>query len=209
MSENNISKEDMLKAIDILIKGSTEHFKVYLDADQKNIPKKKNDSDAYLDVLRKLATDKQVSKDSFDDLETKVKASEHTKDKKKSIETSDIILDLYTGIKENNPQYVDNDVVKEMLDDIRSHFENAISNEGASLHGKINRLPDGTASIKLKLGGNITDFKNLMMYALYLYGMHPDTGIGYKNGALLDSNDDITVLSEMISLISLATIKEE
>lgn len=208
MSENNISKADMLKAMDILIKGSTEYFKDYLELADKTTSERKSKSNLF-DDFKTTALDKQFSKDYFDTPKTEAGSYEQPKAKNKTMETSDIVLDLYNGIKKTNPQYVDNDDVKEMLSDVSSHFNNMVSTEGASIVGTVNRVANNTASIKFKLKGNAIDFKNLLMYAIYLYGMHPNEVISGESDNLLDSNDEnIIVFSELISLILLATVKE-
>jgi len=190
MSENNISKEDMLKALNTLVKGSTEYFKDYLESAEKSTSENKSKSNLF-DDFKRTALDKQ------------------SKAKGKTMETSDIVLDLYNGIKGTNPQYVDSDDVKEMLSDVNSHFNKMISTEGASIIGTVNRIANNTATIKFKLKGNATDFTNLMMYAVYLYGMHPNEVISGESENSLDSNDEnILVFSELISLIVLATVKE-
>ena len=189
MSENNISKEDMLKALNTLVKGSTEYFKDYLESAEK-APSEKKSKSSLFDDSKMTALDKQP------------------KAKNKTMETSDIVLDLYNGIKETNPQYVDSDDIKDMLSDVSNHFNNIVLNEEAAIIGTVNRLSDNTASIKFKLKGNAIDFKNLMLYAIYLYGMHPNEVISGESENSLDSNDEnILVFSELISLIVLATVK--
>lgn len=206
MSEHNISKEDMLKALNTLVKGSTEYFKDYLESAEKSTSEKKSKSSLF-DDSKMTALDKQFSKDYFDAPKAETWSYGQPKAKNNTMESSDIVLDLYNGIKETNPQYVDSDDVKEMLSDISNHFNSMISTEGASIIGTVNRLSNNTATIKFKLKGNAIDFKNLLMYAIYLYGMHPNEVMGSENS--LDSNDEnILVFSELISLIVLATVKE-
>lgn len=207
MSENNISKEDMLKALNTLVKGSTEYLKDYLEATEEAPSEKKSKSNLF-DDSKMTALDKQFSKDYFDAPKAETWSYGQPKAKDKTMEAADIVLDLYNGIKKTNPQYVDNDDVKEMLSDVSSHFNNMVSTEGASIIGTVNRLSNNTASIKFKVSGNATDFKNLMMYALYLYGMHPNDVIGSESGNSLDSNDEnVLIFSELISLIVFATVK--
>jgi len=206
MSENNISKEDMLKALNTLVKGSTEYLKDYLESADK-APSEKKSKSSLFDDSKMTALDKQFSKDYFDAPKAETWSYGQSKAKSNTMESSDIVLDLYNGIKETNPQYVDNDEIKEMLSDISNHFNSMILTEGASILGTVNRLSNNTATIKFKLKGNAIDFKNLLMYAIYLYGMHPNEVMGSENS--LDSNDEnILVFSELISLIVLATVKE-